>query len=195
MTCIIGFTERGEKNKMVLVSDSRTTYGNGVFINENRFRNKIFKKDNFIIGCSGTALLNQVIKYNFDIPTTMILDDVPDSERGEMIKAYLAGTFVPELVTTLEEHALIKTREGLKNMVGKIIVGYAGEHYVLDSNFCIVQPPRDYAIIGSGAPYAYGALAVLDLESKEENAKKAIEIAGEHRNSVGGAIRTLTLEF
>lgn len=184
MTCIVGFIDSKEKT-MKLVSDSRSSYGNGFYTNKNEFREKVFTKGKFVIGCSGSALLNQIIRYDFK---------VPPQKKGKETKSYLVSEFIPALKKSIEQSG--GEKQGSKGIMdGRLILGYKGTIFTLDSNYCIIEVGNKFTCIGSGSLLAYGSLETPNDLSDINKAKQAINIASNFLNNVGGDISEVALKF
>lgn len=184
MTCIIGFIN-SDKKTMKLVSDSRSSYGNGFYLNKNGFREKVFTKGKFVIGCSGSSLLNQIVQFNFELPV---------HESGIDTKVYLVKTFIPELRKSISINGGDK-KDSKGRMEGRIILGYEGKIFTLDSNYCIIEQDNKFTCIGSGAQIAYGSLATPSKLSDMDKAKQAIDISSKFLNNIGGDLSEIELNY
>lgn len=184
MTCIVGFINSKSK-KMTLMADSRSSTPAGFYIDKNEFRDKVFKKGKMVFGCSGTSLLNQVVKYNCEIP---------ELEKGEDTKAYMVTKFIPALRKAVNENnATIKGEKGTMN--GTVMIGFNGHIYVIGSNYTITEVADEFTVIGSGSSFAIGSLKTNKSPDQKEKVKFAIKLAAKHINNVGGDIVKVTEKY
>lgn len=100
---------------------------------------KIFKRDNMLIGTSGSMRISDIIQYNTDVA-----DEIAEPTY------HIACEVVPAIRAVIKEHGDLSDMEDLA-----IMIGYAGHLFVLDENLAI-SDIDEYEAIGVGAKYALG---------------------------------------
>lgn len=134
MTCVLGLKHAG---KVYIGADGLYTTG---WHRIHSSQPKIFKRDDMLIGTSGSMRLSDIIQYNakFDGPY-----------HADPIR-YIACEVVPAIRAAIKEHGDLSDMEDLT-----IMIGYAGHLFVLDENLAI-SDIDEYEAIGVGAKYALG---------------------------------------
>lgn len=138
-----------DKNKNILVgADRQSTSGSSY---KELSSPKIIKKNNFIIGITGGHLLNNVIKYNFNIPehNKKISDDI-----------YINTVFIKELRESLIKNNVSKVENNKENIESSLLIAYNNKIYIISSDFCVIEYNDGYCSIGSGSYHAMGALYI-----------------------------------
>jgi hypothetical protein len=69
--------------------------------------------------------------------------------------------FVPELRVILADGGFATSEDGAE-VGGEFIVGLLGKIFVIESDFQVGSPTEPFYAIGSGRPFALGALKVLE---------------------------------
>ena len=94
MTCIVGYVEKG---RVYMGADSCGSNGHNYAIYN---RPKLFKiNDRFIIGCTGTFRLIDLLHYGFDPPKIT---------EGYDRNGYMGRDFIPALRKYFKDHGLLE---------------------------------------------------------------------------------------
>lgn len=164
MTCVIGMIK---DDKVYIGADN---VGSNLSIKISRNDNKVFKKDEMIIGCTTSFRMINILQYQLQLP----LHD-PKISTDE----YMYTSFIEEVRYLFREKGFSKIDSNVE-IGGDFIVGYKGNLYNICEDFQIEKPADNFACVGSGMPYAYGAMKILienKLLSAEEIITKALEVA------------------
>ncbi len=113
-------------------------------------------KGEFLIGTCGSRRMAQIIKYQFK----------PSREKNfgalESDSEYMVNVFAEELRDLLDKKGIVgKSDNDEDDFYGGAIVGYRENLYRLSPNYQVDQFDSSYDAIGSGAPFALGALVAL----------------------------------
>lgn len=157
MTCIVALID---DDKVYMGCDSRATFGNTEIVNTNI--EKIFFKDDFLIGVCGNLRYLNLLRYRFNPPKL---------ENDLFIQEYLNVLFSDEIRSCLEKSKYSEEKDGISEIPGnsRILVGYKNKIYSIGSCYDVIELINYYAA-GSGADYAMGSLETtkdMNLDPKE----------------------------
>jgi ATP-dependent protease HslVU (ClpYQ) peptidase subunit len=148
MTLIIGLKHKGE---VYLAGDRAAVDG---WTNRLSAEPKIFRVGEFLIGTCGSRRMAQLIQHHLTL--------IPQG-ADQPITDYLVTEFaysVRQLLTT--QGIVTKSDTGEDRFSeGGLLFGYRGGLYRLSSNFQVDAFKADFDAIGSGAPFALGALQYM----------------------------------
>lgn len=147
MTTIIGIVDKGV---VYMGADGKATFG---WIGKSASLPKIIKKDNMLIGVSGSPRALQLIEHMAEHPAH-------DTEK-ESNMAYLVKHVLPVWHEVLKDSEFLQTKEGQENTNSHILIGYRGELFMVDGVFSLFMSETGYDAIGSGSEVALGALYVM----------------------------------
>lgn len=166
MTCIVGVVEDG---KVYIGGDRAAVDG---WKKNTSAHSKVYRVGPFLFGTCGSHRVAQVIEHEFKI-------SVPQADTETDIH-YLATIFANEIRSLLASRGIIgKSDDHEDKFEGGSLVGYRGNLYRLSSNFQIDHFERAFDGIGSGSPFALGALQIL-LKSRTgawTAIRQALEVA------------------
>jgi hypothetical protein len=150
-----------------------------------RFTNrpKLFKiKDRFIIGCTGTFRLINLLHYGLDPPK---ISEGFDRDR------YMREDFIPALRKYFKNHGLVETRNGVESFQGPFMMGLDAHLYEVQSDFSVLPAPAYGASVGSGSGAASAVLYFCKKAkmSPEEKLKGALEAGRGDDLLCEGAVR------
>jgi ATP-dependent protease HslVU (ClpYQ) peptidase subunit len=168
VTCCVGIEHAGG---VVMGADSLA--GSGDSYTTIRADEKLFRVDDLIIGFAGSWRAGQLLRYSFDPPER--------PENPDDIMRYLCSDFVDSVRACLSAGGMSATRESVEGMDDtSFLVAVEGKLYVVDSDFQVARSISGYAAIGSGMPWAEGALHATQ-KSKNHRARVilALEAAAE----------------
>ena len=172
MTCIIGIKHN---NEIYIGGDSLASDGNGFCSIYNE--PKVFHKDKFLFGYSGSFRVAQILKYNFDIPYHH--PDLSDMQ-------YLVGVFIPSLQIILESNNSVKNTDNGQEMADdcRLIFSYNNSLYCLHSDYQIEENEDNIISIGMGDTIALGAMYALHDKNTEARIIRSLEIVEKLNSSV-----------
>lgn len=172
MTCIVGRVHDG---KVTLGADSIGAGGYDYTIRKDK---KLFRLGEFVIGCTTSYRMIQLIQYEMHPPA--IPDDMDLHE-------YMVVHFIKELRRVLKDGGFAEIDQGVEKG-GQFLVGIRDRLFRIDSDFQVGEGVYGLFSVGCGQNYALGAmLAGADLE-------KALQVAESCSCGVKGPFHFLTTE-
>lgn len=178
MTCIIGLEHNGE---VYIGADSAATTGWSI---ESVIWPKIFQRDTFLIGSTGSARPAQILQYHLE---------VRQQHEDESSEQYIACAFIEAVRDCLKKHGYA-TVDNNEEKGGYFLVGYEGCLYYVGNDYAIFRSHDGYRAIGCGEEYAMGAMAALcDLEPIDR-ILESLKISARFNAAVMGPFTILKLE-
>lgn len=163
MTCIIGIAYEGD---VYIGGDRSAIDGWNRFVSE---ESKIFRIGEILIGTSGSHLVAQALKYELKLSRVQRTD-------GETDIDYLVSVFAKEVRQLLAGLTTKRDDDGEASFSGGALFGYRGNLYRMSSNGQINHFTRRYDAIGSGAPFALGAVAASGLHEPYKIIQQALRV-------------------
>lgn len=182
MTCIVGIVF---DNRVYMGADS---YGSNGYSGGTVLNPKCFISGEFIIGCTSTFRLIDVLRYKLVIPK-IHPDDQADADK------YMRTTFIDAVRKCLTENGhLSKNTDGLESG-GNFLVGYKNGLYEVQSDFSVLTVPIWGHSVGSGENSARGSLyTTKDMQlTPEQRITTALESASSTVPSVRPPFVIITL--
>lgn len=147
-------------------ADSASTSGDWVAMRRDP---KLFRNGPFLIGCTSSWRMAQLLRYRFQPPAQ---EDWEHDTFG-----FMATKFVDAVRDCFREFGYSKV-ENQVDEGGVFLVGYRGGLYAIYGDFQVEVPADDYQAVGSGFAYALGALhgsAALEAADRVASALAAAE--------------------
>jgi ATP-dependent protease HslVU (ClpYQ) peptidase subunit len=135
---------------------------------------KIGYNGKYILGAAGDVRAINILHHAFTPPTPS------PSIKGKKLDAFITNKFIPALreCFELQGYAMPErdSSEHLAEHGSTILVAIHGTIYVIEGDYSWTSDSSGIYALGTGAPYALGALAVLAKNNQltQANAKKAI---------------------
>lgn len=158
MTCIVGLID---KEKVFIGGDSASSSELNVFVRKDP---KVFKNGEFIIGCTTSFRMIQLLRFSFTPPDIEEMD----------IYHYMCTRFVNDV-------RLCFRRGGYLRMVdevdegGTFLVGYKNRLFRIDPDFQVGEMLNGMDAIGCGGDFALGALHVISCNQEMKPEEKILE--------------------
>ena len=175
MTIIIGYIDT-INNTIYMGGDSCVSQNTSTYVMKDQ---KVFQKDEFLIGSGGKLRMSNILKYQFEPPT---------HPKNMSIEQYMNSLFINKLHKCFCDLDFDKTNEDKNGFDGVILIGYRGHLFEIDCQYGVFEGIKPYYCIGSGGEIALGVLiANEDIQnmSIEDKINQALQITGENDNSVG----------
>lgn len=161
MTLIVGVIE---KEKVFIGADSAGVAGLNITVRKDP---KVFKKGDFVIGCTTSWRMIQIIQYSFNPPKKYEDTDIFE---------YMCTSFINELRTVFKNGGFAEIDKGVETG-GTFLIGWKNRLFYIESDFQVGECEKPYEACGCGMYYALGALDAMDLtRSAEERIKEALQI-------------------
>jgi len=162
MTCIIGLEHDGN---VYMGADSLSSNGWGAYYSD---ASKIFQIGEYLVGVSGSWRLNQLLQYGFHWP------DFEGKVSYEPMATIVIGVIDP-LRVYLKEHGYSRISENEESTPeGRILIGFRGRVYEVQSDFSVLTYDEGFSCIGSGSLYAYGAMYAAKCDRPTNRMTKAL---------------------
>ena len=172
MTCIVGRVHDG---KVTIGADSIGAAHYDYTIRKDK---KLFRLGEFVIGCTSSYRMIQLIQYKMHPPV------IPDDME---LHEYMVVHFVEELRRVLKDGGYAQIDNNVEKG-GQFLVGIRGCLFRVDSDFQVGESVCGMDSIGCGQDYALGAMfSGADLE-------RALEVAEKCSCGVKGPFHFLTTE-
>lgn len=170
MTLIIGIIKN---DKVYLGADSAGVGGLDVTVRKDP---KVFKNGNFLIGCTSSFRMIQLLRFSLNPPKRH-----PDKDVYE----YMCTDFINAVRNCFKDGGYNALNSNVESG-GVFIVGYEKRLFKIESDYQVGESFELFSAVGCGDSYALGALMAIDENIDPiERIKKALEI-GVHRS---GGIR------
>lgn len=139
---------------------------------------KIFRREEFLIGFTGSYRMGQILQYNLDLPPRKVNQSDEDYLHADFIGA-VRGAF---------------SDNGFGDS-GEFLLVYHGRIYTHQSDHSLLESIDPFETSGSGEDYARAALHTTTALSPDalpvDHLRHAIETAARYVCSVGGEIHYL----
>lgn len=181
MTCIIGLEHEG---KVFMGADS--AWSNGWEWHKTAFQKTFFRNQCFLIGVAGAPRFAQLMQYHLQItPQSEIMSD----------EEYMVVHFVGQVRQCVRENGFMQTEDGREHIdENRLLVGYKGKCYILESNFQLERRLSGLSAIGSASDYAQAAMVALANMQPMARITRSLEICTEFTPNVRPPFRVLELD-
>lgn len=154
---------------------------------------KVFIKDEFIIGVTGTSRVSQLIRYVFEPPAINNAD----------LRCYFVKDFVRVLRDCMKEHGgECKNQEddGPETIMdGRVLVGCRGQLFQIDHGYGVTVTAAPFQAVGSAAVEARAAMFTAKALSSEPDSEqlvhRALATAAEFDANVRPPFTILSLQY
>lgn len=159
MTCIVGIANNG---KVYIGADS---LGSNGFTKEVRAEHKVFENGDFLIGCSGSIRMMNILQWRF-IP--------PEYKKNDNLHRFMCVEFIDSMQKCFVENGYCKKDE-VWEFDSELLVGISGKLFKIESDFQVAE--LEYTATGGGEYHALGSLYNSKLKSPKKDIIKALECA------------------
>lgn len=182
MTCIVGLIDkRADSDARVYIgADSAAISDNYI---EVRRDSKVFQNGEFVIGCTSSFRMIQLLQYSF----------IPPEMGDKDIFEYMCTDFINAVRDCFSAGGYLSKDEYGVEGGGKFLVGYKDRLFIIDSDFQVGEVMRNFMAIGSGEDYALGSLYSTSYipSSPEARIINALEAAAHFCPSVRAPFKIL----
>lgn len=162
MTCIIGHVDK-LNNKVYIAGDSAATYGATVTIRKDP---KVFKNGDFVIGCTTSFRMAQLLQFSF----------IPPPIRDKEIFEYMCTDFINEIRNCFNKGGFMQKGSDGDEIGGCFLVGYKDRLFEIDSDYQVAENLDGIATAGCGYDVALGALYGNESEDILYKINKTLDI-------------------
>lgn len=144
MTCIVGFIDKKNKN-VIIGADSAGVAGLDITIRKDK---KVFKVGDFIIGCTSSFRMIQLLQFSFTPPR------VHDKDVYE----YMCTDFINTVRDSFKNGGYLQKWSDGDEKGGTFLVGYKDRLFKISNDFQVGESLRGYESCGCGESYALGSI-------------------------------------
>lgn len=178
MTCIVGFIDK--KNKSVVIgADSAGVSGLDVTVRKDE---KVFKNGEFVIGCTSSFRMIQLLRFSFTPPK------VYDKEIYE----YMCTDFVNEIRKCFDTGGYLQKYSAGDEKGGTFLVGYKDRLFKIGEDFQVAEALQGYDACGCGVNYALGSMFNTQEKSVKNIVANALKCAENFSGGVRAPFKILT---
>jgi ATP-dependent protease HslVU (ClpYQ) peptidase subunit len=170
MTCIVGLVDAG---RVVMGADSAGVGGMDI---QNRKDVKVFTNGDFVIGCTTSFRMIQLLQYSLHAPKRH-----PDTD----VMKFMVTDFIEAARKVFREGGFTSKKEEVESG-GTFLVGHAGRLFRVDSDFQVGERADGFDSCGCGEAYALGSLACTDGMPSKDRVRRALEVAAHFSAGVRG---------
>jgi ATP-dependent protease HslVU (ClpYQ) peptidase subunit len=165
MTCIVGIVDKKSK-KVIIGGDSASSAGSNIYIRKDV---KVFRNRDFIIGCTTSFRMIQLLRFSFK----------PPEIKNKDIYEYMCTDFINSVRDCFKKGGYIQTYSDGDEKGGTFLVAYKDRLFKIENDFQVGENINGIDACGSGQNFALGALFSLTNYklSAEEKIIKALEAA------------------
>lgn len=162
MTCIVGIVSG---NQVYIGGDSCGAAGTNITI---RRDTKVFRNGDFIIGCTSSFRMIQLLRFSFKPPVI----------GGKDIYEYMCTDFIDAVRECFRTGGYIRKNNEVESG-GNFLVGYKNRLFEVDNDFQVAENINGIHAVGCGCNIALGALYILNQLNFEpkEKVRKALQAA------------------
>lgn len=165
MTCIVGYLDK--KTKIVTIGgDSAGVAGLNITIRKDE---KVFKVDDFIIGCTSSFRMIQLLRFSFK----------PPEIKRKNIYEYMCTDFINSVRDCFKEGGYLQKYSDGDEKGGTFLVGYKNRLFRIENDFQVAENLNGIDAVGCGSDFALGSLHILSKQNltPKEKVLKSLEVA------------------
>jgi ATP-dependent protease HslVU (ClpYQ) peptidase subunit len=172
MTCIVGIADKKTK-KVIMGGDSAGVDGYSIFIRKDE---KIFKNGLFVIGCTTSFRMIQLLRYSFK----------PPKINNKNLYEYMCTDFIDKVRECFKEGGYLQKFTDGDERGGDFLVAYKDRLFKVENDFQVGETESGIDACGCGMDFALGALYALNEQkmSTEDKLLKSLESAEFLSNAV-----------
>ena len=165
MTCIVGYLDKKTK-KVTIGGDSAGVAGLDITIRKDE---KVFKVGDFIIGCTSSFRMIQLLRFSFK----------PPEINSKNIYEYMCTDFINAVRECFKNGGYLQRYSDGDEKGGTFLVAYKNRLFRIESDFQVAESLNGIDAVGCGADYALGSLHILTKQNltPKEKVLKSLETA------------------
>lgn len=143
MTCIVGIVDKQNECAYIGGDSGASRTGHIVPVSNP----KVFRVGQFIIGCTTSFRMIQLLKFSFN----------PPNKGNKEIYKYMCTDFINE-IRDLFKSGGFSTIDNNEEIGGSFLVGYKDRLFNIQSDFSVNECLSGYYSVGCGMEYALGSI-------------------------------------
>ena len=144
MTCIVGMIDKKSKSA-IIGGDSAASDGSSVTV---RRDHKVFEVGKFIIGCTSSFRMIQLLRFSLKLPEVKKKD----------IYEYMCTDFIDEVRRCFKDGGYLQKYTDGDEKGGSFLVAYKDRLFKIEDDFQVGESLIGIDSVGCGANYALGSL-------------------------------------
>jgi ATP-dependent protease HslVU (ClpYQ) peptidase subunit len=144
MTCIVGFIDKKNK-KAIIGADSAGVAGLDITIRKDK---KVFQVGEFIIGCTSSFRMIQLLQFSFTPPKVYDKD----------IYEYMCTDFINAVRNCFKDGGYLQKYSDGDEKGGTFLVAYKDRLFKVSGDFQVGEAMQGYDACGCGDSYALGSI-------------------------------------
>lgn len=161
MTCIAGLIDNG---RIYMGADSAGVASTSLTI---RADQKVFVRDDFIMGFTSSFRMGQLLRYKLTIS--------PRAERTDVFE-YMVTSFIEAARKCMKDGGFTEKKDEVEKG-GIFLVGYQGRLFRIERDFQVGENILPYDAVGCGEDIALGTLFANGHLKPEDRIRQALEAA------------------
>ena len=165
MTCIAGIVDK--KNKSVIMGGDSAGSGGNVILT--RRDAKVFKNGKFLIGCTTSFRMLQLLRFSLKLPEV----------KSKDIYKYMCTDFIDAVRTCFKDGGYLQKYTDGDEKGGSFLVAYKDRLFKIEDDFQVGETLNGMDAVGCGTEFALGSLySTVDHDmSPTDRIEKALETA------------------
>ena len=170
MTCIVGIISG---KKVIIGGDSAGVSNLDITIRRDP---KVFRVGKFIIGCTSSFRMIQLLQFSFK----------PPKRKKKEVYEYMCTDFIDAVRKCFKEGGYLQKYRLGDEKGGTFLVGYKGRLFEIEDDFQVAEPLDGFCSVGCGSDYAIGSLCTTENTklTAEDRVLKALEVATKRSGGV-----------
>lgn len=144
MTCIVGIVDK-QKQRTFIGADSAASNGTNIFVRKDT---KVFSLGPFVIGCTSSFRMIQLLRFSFSPPKIETND----------IYQYMCTDFINEIRKTFTSGGFLTKVTNGAEQGGEFLVGYKDRLFHIEADYQVGENVDGMDAIGCGMDFALGSL-------------------------------------
>lgn len=147
MTCIVGMIDKKNKN-VIIGGDSAGVAGSVISIRKDA---KVFMNGEFIMGCTSSFRMIQLLRFSFKPPEIKTKD----------VYEYMCTDFISAVRTCFKDGGYLQKYTDGDEKGGSFLVGYKNRLFMVEADFQVAENLNGIMACGCGEDFALGSLFAL----------------------------------
>lgn len=173
MTCIVGLIQNGV---VIIGGDSAGKTPSAVIVMDSP---KVFAREGYIFGYTSSFRMGDILEMRIAAPT--------EREPTVSLRRHLITTWIDDELRRVFKMLGYSKKDNNVETGGSFLVGHLGELCEINPNFQVGSPGKGYCAVGSGSPFALGALYAMSKDTRlsgKTRIIRSLEAAAHHSPSV-----------
>ncbi len=165
MTCIVGMIDKKRK-RVIIGGDSAGVANSNIYIRKDA---KVFKNGDFVIGCTSSFRMIQLLRFSF----------IPPEVNNKDIYEYMCTDFINAVRKCFKTGGYLQKYTDGDEKGGTFLIAYKNRLFKVENDFQVAENLNGINSCGCGMDFALGALHAMSKQkiSTEQKVLNALESA------------------